>query len=70
LEDYKGKTTAPLGRLEESGEGARKLRERDHAALEAAGFEQVEAGLWAKEGVCYGREAALQKTRLNWPEWY
>ena len=69
-EDGMGETTALLGRPEEPSEGAGKLRERDDAALEAAGFEQVGAVLWAKEGVYYGRVAALQKTGPRRPGWY
>ena len=57
----KGETAAPLGRLEEWSKGAERLREREDAALEGAGFEQIGADLWAKGDVCYGREAALQK---------
>jgi hypothetical protein len=52
-----------------SSEAAERLIERDDAALEAAGFEQLEDGLWVKEGVCYGRKAALQKIMASWPEW-
>jgi hypothetical protein len=55
--------------VEYSSEAAERLRERDDAVLEAAGFEQLEDGLWVKEGVCYGRDAALQKIMASWPEW-
>jgi hypothetical protein len=64
LKYSKGETATSLGRLEEwskGAEGAERLREREDAALEAAGFEQIGADLWAKGDVCYGREAALQK---------
>lgn len=37
-------------------------RYREDFVLFAAGFKRTEHGfLWEKEGVCYGREAALQK---------
>jgi hypothetical protein len=61
LKYSKGETAALLGRLEEWSKGAERLREREDAALEAAGFGQIGADLWAKGDVCYGREAALQK---------
>ena len=49
---------------EDRSYGAERLRQEEDALLEAGGFEQeVGAELWAKEGVCYGREAALQKAR-------
>ncbi len=51
---------ASLGHLEEGSDGAKRLREREDAALEAAGLEQVGSDLWAKGDVCYGRKAALQ----------
>jgi hypothetical protein len=63
LKDGKGKTAAALGGPEGWSKGAEKLRGREDAALEAAGFErEVGADLWAKGGVCYGREAALQNS--------
>jgi hypothetical protein len=56
-----GKAKAAPGRPERRGEGAQRLREREDAALEAAGFERKEeTELWAKGGVYFGREAALQ----------
>jgi hypothetical protein len=57
-----GKAKAALGRPERRSEGgAQRLREREDAALEAAGFERKEeTELWAKGGVYFGREAALQ----------
>jgi hypothetical protein len=61
LKYSKGETATSLGRLEEWSKGAERLREWEDAALEAAGFEQIGADLWAKEDVCYGRKAALQK---------
>ena len=70
LEDDKVKAAAPLGRSGKSlGRSATKLRERDDAALEAAGFERAGAGLWEKEGVYYGRIAAMQKAVRNPPYW-
>jgi hypothetical protein len=56
VNDGKAKTAA-------SGDEAERLRQREDAALEAAGFEPEGAELWAKGGVCYGREAALQNSR-------
>jgi hypothetical protein len=70
LEDDKVKAAAPLGRSGKShGRSARKLREREDAALEAAGFERAGAGLWEKEGVYYGRIAAMQKAARSQPCW-
>jgi hypothetical protein len=63
LKDGKGTTAASLVCPEGWSEGAERLREREDTALEAAGFEPEGAELWAKGGVCYGREAALQKAR-------
>ena len=61
------KAAAALGGLEGWSKEADRLRGREDAALEAAGFErEVETDLWAKGGVCYGREAALQ-TQRSWP---
>ena len=41
--------------------------ERENQALVAAGFESAdeEDGLWSKDGVWFGREAALQKALQN-----
>ena len=67
MKDGKGKIVAALGGPGRSSEGARMLREREDAALEAAGFERVgveRAELWTEGGVCYGREAALQKSGI------
>jgi hypothetical protein len=63
LKDSMGEPAASLGRLEELGKGAQRLREREDVALESAGFEHIGADLWAKGNVCYGRKAALQKLR-------
>jgi hypothetical protein len=63
LKDGKGKTAAALGGPEGWSKGAERLRGREDAELEAAGFErEVGTDLWAKGGVCYGREAALQNS--------
>ena len=63
-----GKDKAALGRPERPGEGAQRLREREDAALEAAGFERKEeTELWAKGGIYFGREAALQYCQQS--EW-
>ena len=63
MNDSKGETATSVGCLEVWSKGAERLREREDAALEATGFEQIGADLWAKGDVCYGREAALQKLR-------
>ncbi len=39
------------------------LRRREDSALLAEGFEPTEEGLWRKDGLWYGREAALQYVR-------
>jgi hypothetical protein len=41
------------------------LLDREDFALVAAGFEptEEEGTLWKKDGVCFGREAALQSAR-------
>ncbi len=38
-------------------------RDRETGFLKNAGFEQAQAGLWEKNGVYYGREAARQEAR-------
>jgi hypothetical protein len=61
VQDGEGKTEASLVYPEGRSEAAERLRGWEDAALEDAGFERVEGDvLWAKGGVCYGREAALQ----------
>jgi hypothetical protein len=63
VQDGEGKTEASLVYPEGRSEAAERLRGWEDAALEAAGFErEVGADLWAKGGVCYGREAALQNS--------
>ena len=44
-------------------DGLERLREAEDAVLLKEGYEPVESGLWVKECVCYGREAALQVAR-------
>ena len=46
--------------------GAKRGTERENQLLVAAGFESTdeEEDLWNKEGVWYGRNAALQSARL------
>jgi hypothetical protein len=45
------------------------LEREDFAALVAAGFEPTEEGaLWRKDGVWFGREAALQSARKELSE--
>ena len=41
----------------------RRFREREHSTLLSAGFEPVGEDLWKREGVIFGREAALQYAR-------
>ena len=38
-----------------------KLRDKESVALAEAGFAPVEQDLWMKDGVLFGRQAALQK---------
>ncbi len=40
---------------------AAKLRDKESVALAKAGFASVEQDLWMKDGVLFGRQAALQK---------
>jgi hypothetical protein len=52
------------GRSEEWRDGAKRLREEQDELLESDGFLPVGTGdLWAKGGVYYGRDAALQNIR-------
>jgi len=49
--------------LTEGGEeqrGVAKLRKREDSVLLAEGFEPAGGDLWRREGIYYGREAALQ----------
>jgi hypothetical protein len=64
LKEGQGKAAAALGGPEGWSKEAERLRGREDAALEAVGFQrEVGVDLWAKDGVCYGREAALQNSR-------
>jgi hypothetical protein len=38
-------------------------KEEEEALLLAGGFRPVEGGLWKKDGMWFGREAALQRVR-------
>ena len=40
--------------------GVAKLTKREDSVLLAEGFEPAEGDLWRREGIYYGREAALQ----------
>ena len=40
--------------------GVAKLTKREDSVLLAEGFEPAEGELWRREGIYYGREAALQ----------
>ena len=44
-------------------QGYKRLRERENSTLRSAGFEPVGDNLWKREGVIFGREAALQYAR-------
>ena len=44
-------------------QGYKRLRERENSTLLRAGFEPVGDNLWKREGVIFGREAALQYAR-------
>ncbi len=46
--------------------GFERLREEENAVLVEAGFEPAGSDLWEKDGVCYGREAALQYARRGY----
>jgi hypothetical protein len=57
-------TGASAGRSEEWRDGAKRLREEQDELLESDGFLPVgTVDLWAKGGVYYGRDAALQNAR-------
>jgi hypothetical protein len=57
-------TGVSAGRSEEWRDGAKRLREEQDELLESDGFLPVGTGdLWAKGGVYYGRDAALQNIR-------
>ena len=44
----------------EDQSGAAKLRKREDSVLLAEGFEPAGGDLWRRDGIYYGREAALQ----------
>jgi hypothetical protein len=44
-------------------QGYKRRRERENSTLLRAGFEPVGDNLWKREGVMFGREAALQYAR-------
>ncbi len=44
----------------EEQRGVAKLRKREDSVLFAEGFEPAGGDLWRREGIYYGREAALQ----------
>jgi hypothetical protein len=44
-------------------QGYKQRRERENSMLLRAGYEPVGDNLWKKEGVIFGREAALQYAR-------
>jgi hypothetical protein len=50
-----------------SASGGEHWTERENRALVAAGFEPLgeENALWSKDGIWFGRNAALQKLRAN-----
>ena len=45
---------------------AKNWIEKEDASLSEAGFELLEGNLWTKEGVVYGRRAALQEALHVW----
>jgi hypothetical protein len=59
----KAKAEVPVVHPQEWGDRAERLREEEDTLLEAGGFELEGTDLWVKEGVWYGREAALQNAR-------
>ena len=50
-----------------TSKGFERLRKEEDALLFEGGFEPAGSSdlLWVKDGVCYGREAALQTVRGN-----
>jgi hypothetical protein len=42
---------------------SRMLQQKEDSILRAAGFEPTDGGIWQKNGVLFGREAALQCAR-------
>ncbi len=45
--------------------GVAKLRKREDSVLLAEGFEPAGGDLWRREGIYYGREAALQEAHSS-----
>ena len=45
--------------------GADKLRKREDSVLLAEGFEAAGADLWRRDGIYFGREAALQEAHSS-----
>ena len=41
----------------------KRLRDRENSTLLSAGFEPVGDNLWEREGIIFGKEAALQYAR-------
>ena len=48
-------------RSEEGRHELHRLREKENCALTSVGFAPSESDLWKRNGVLYGREAALQR---------
>ncbi len=46
-----------------TGQPLKRLRERENSTLLSVGFEPVGDNLWEREGIIFGREAALQYAR-------
>jgi hypothetical protein len=49
-----------LTQSSEDQRGVAKLRKREDSVLLAEGFEPAGGDLWRRDGIYYGREAALQ----------
>ena len=48
-------------RSEEGRHELHRLREKENSVLASVGFAPSESDLWKRNGVLYGREAALQR---------
>ena len=48
-------------RSEEGRHELHRLREKENSVLASVGFVPSESDLWKRNGVLYGREAALQR---------
>jgi hypothetical protein len=46
-----------------TGQPLKRLRDRENSTLRSGGFEPVGDNLWKREGIIFGREAALQYAR-------